>query len=144
MRIWFREMYRLPALAVLIAVALAAPQARADEEPNLLGNWVVKPFRWKAPSVSVGCLYKQWVVIEKKIGPGRYTGTSRQQTECKGIVYPSKTKVTITVKGRTVIISSKSPSWLTETLDYVSPTLMKGRDVRGHIMIYERPNVPSA
>jgi hypothetical protein len=138
-------MRRLIGAALFILTAGLAPSGQSNADPaiDLMGNWIVRPFTWKTPPLLKGCLYRQWVTVEKRVRPGVYIGRSRQQTECKGLApLRSRNVLRITVTGRTVTISSADPQWQTETLTYVSPLLMKGADTTGHTMIYERPKAP--
>lgn len=127
-------------LAVSGAIMLSpVPGARADSTPDLMGDWTVDPFNWQ----SSGCKYEQWVVIRKRTGPTTYTGVSRQRHTCFGkLGGMSETRIVITLKGKKVVLTSTSPSWNTEILDYISPYRMDGRDSLGHRMIYRRPKGP--
>lgn len=123
-------------LAPVLLLPFAGSPVSAAEKIDLMGEWVVKPYRW----YSTGCLYRQWVSVERRAGPNRYSGTARWQHDCGGTLRAEgSTPVTLTVRGKQVRITSDRPSWMTETLRYLSPTRMKGRDPVGQKFIYERP-----
>lgn len=134
----------VPTLVAAIAVAgglclAPGPAVHAEGAIDLMGNWTVDPFRWKTS----GCRYKQWVVIRKRTGPNTYTGVSRQRHDCFGTQGAiSETRIVVTVKGKKVILTSSSPTWNTEVLQYISPYRMDGKDTLGHRMIYRRPKGP--
>lgn len=133
---------RLVLAAVAVCAAVLSPPAVAGDEPQILGDWTVRPFVWKTPPAR-GCLYRQWVTIERRMPDGRYAGESRQHLVCDGVVVDRSTaELHITVDGRTVTIDSPKPTWITEILTYVSPTRMEGKDGVGHEMIYERETGP--
>jgi len=128
--------------AACIAVLLLPAGAVAEDEPQILGDWTVRPFVWQTPPAE-GCLYRQWVTIERRNPDGSYAGESRQNLVCRGeMVDQSTAKLRITVENRTVTIDSPKPSWITEVLTYVSPMRMEGKDGVGHKMIYERETAP--
>jgi hypothetical protein len=132
---------RLLVVVALAAAAVAVPPsgARADGAIDLMGDWTVDPFTWKVS----GCRYEQWVVIRKRTGANTYTGVSRQRHNCFGNQGEiSETQIVVTVEGRKVILTSSSPTWNTEVLQYISPYRMDGTDTLGHHMIYRRPKGP--
>ena len=88
------------AVASVFMTSGGAAPARADGTPDLMGDWTVDPFRWKVS----GCLYEQWVVIQKRTGPTTYTGVSRQRHNCLGRQGGiSETHIVITLKGKKVL-----------------------------------------
>lgn len=126
-------------IGLSLGMATAPSPVHAQDKIDLMGDWTVDPFKWKTS----GCRYKQWVVIEKRTGANTYSGVSRQRHDCfgqKGSL--SETRIVVTVKGKKVILTSASPTWNTEVLDYISPYRMDGRDSLGHPMIYRRPKGP--
>lgn len=140
-RPFFGRLIALVALFGCLSLATIAPiaPAHAKTKIDLMGDWTVDPFKWRTS----GCLYEQWVVIQKRTGANTYLGVSRQRHNCfgqQGAI--SEIRIVVTVQGKNVILTSPSPTWNKEVLLYVSPYRMDGKDSLGHRMIYRRPKGP--
>lgn len=135
----------LLALLILVLALPAGGQAQsggASDDANLMGLWIVKPFKWSY-GTNKGCKYEQFVDITKRLGPTRFAGTSQSRYTCGTRVDTlRKRPIIVTKTGNKVVITAPDPGWHPETLTYISPYQMDGKDAVGHIMIYRRPKGP--
>jgi hypothetical protein len=124
--------------AALLAPAIAAARAETGIGQGILGEWEAKPFIWHIEKVK-GCRYHQFITVERQLAPGRFAGRYRARTTCPTRAWNLHGKITITVSGDKVTISGDPTRWIVETVRYLSPSRMEGKDARGHPMIYVRP-----
>lgn len=132
---------RTHAAAIALIALLAAPAAARAESgiaKGILGEWLAKPFTWHIGRVK-GCRYRQVINIERQVSPGRFEGTYSARTTCVARAWNLHGKITVTVTGNTVTIAGNAKEWIVETVRYLSPFRMEGKDARGHPMIYVRP-----
>lgn len=129
-------------VAAVVADGLAGVQRAAAQgtsiERGILGDWEAKPFTWRTGEVK-GCRYRQIITIGRKIGPGRFTGSYKARTTCVAGGWNLKGRITVDVKGTTVTITGSTKHWIVETVRYLNPYRMEGKDAQGHPMIYVRP-----
>lgn len=122
----------------LLAVAPATARADGNISQGILGEWRAKPFTWNIGKVR-GCRYRQAITIDREVAPGRFEGTYSARTTCVEGAWNLTGKITVTVSGERVTIAGNAKDWIVETVRYLSPHRMEGKDARGHPMIYVRP-----
>ncbi|MEQ8697137.1 MAG: hypothetical protein RLT05_11325 [Bauldia litoralis] len=125
-------------LLCLVAAAPSAARAEAAISKGILGAWQAKPFTWHVGKVK-GCRYRQHISIDREVAAGQFEGTYSARTTCAGRAWNLNGRITVTVSGRTMTIAGHAKDWIIETVRYISPLRMEGKDARGHPMIYVRP-----